>query len=480
MVTNMNKKTITDYFYTIIYQISLVVIPILLMPYKAQVLGPKNIGIYGFVFANYQYLAFISALGINWYGRREIAIIRDDKVKTTKLLYELIILRFIVTIISAIIFYLIIGINSKYSFYYLLLIPNILFSIIDLSWFYQGLENYKKISIINTTSNILVAIAILIFVNDKNDLINYFIVSIIFNILPFIFIALGTRKYLTKINLKELKVFKHLKYCLLIFIPQIFVHIYTVFDKVMIGIFCKVENVGFYDYSEKIVVIALSVVSALSLLIIPKVSRNHSKKNSKKNKEYIEKTITFGIMLGIPLMLGIIATSSNIVNIFFGKDYLKMINLIKILSFSILPIIITSIIGEGYLISTKQEKKFTIIIFIGAVTNILLNYILLKRIDVYGAAIATIITEALVLVIELPIILKLVENKQLIKKLIKYTIFGIIMYLGVYLIGKIGTNIYILIGQIVTGMLLYLITLLITKDEYLYMVINKLKEKTGK
>jgi len=476
----MNKKTITDYLYIILSQLSTIIIPIILMPYKARTLGPENIGIYGFVFANYQYLSFISTLGISWYGRREIASLKGNKEKQTKILYELIILRLIVTIISSIIFYLIIGFNSKYSLYYLFLIPNILFSIFDLTWFYQGIEKFKKISIINTITNILVAIFVFLIIKSPKDLNKYFIVTILFNIFPIVLLTIGTNKYLTKIKLNELKIKRHLKSCLIIFIPQIFINLYTMFDKIMVGIFCKIENVGFYDYSEKIVVLSLSLVSAISLIIIPKISLENKNLNSKQIKNYINKAITFGLVLGIPLTLGIYVTSDNIVKIFFGKNYLKMINLIKILSISILPIIITSIIGEGYLISTKQEKKFTIIIFIGAITNILLNYILLQRIDVFGAAIATIITEILVLIIEIPIILNLIDKKQIISKLIKYLVFGIIMYLGVYLIGKLGTNIYILIGQIVAGMLLYLITLLLTRDEYLYMVLNKLKEKAGR
>lgn len=476
----MNKKTITDYLYIILSQLSTIVIPILLMPYKARTLGPENIGIYGFVFANYQYLAFISTLGISWYGRREIASLKGNKEKQTKILYELILLRLIITVISSIIFYLVIGFNSKYSLYYLFLIPSILFSIFDLTWFYQGIEKFKKISIINTICNILVAIAILVFIKSPKDLNKYFIVTILFNIFPIVLLNIGTHKYLTKIKLNELKIKKHLKSCLLIFIPQIFINLYTMFDKVMVGVFCKIENVGFYDYSEKIVVLSLSLVSAISLIIIPKISLENKKVNKKQIKNYINKAITFGLLAGIPITLGIYGVSNNLVNIFFGKDYLKMINLIKILSISIIPIIITSIIGEGYLISTKQEKKFTIIIFIGAITNILLNYILLQKIDVFGAAIATIITEILVLIIELPIILNLIDKKQIISKLTKYLVYGIIMYIGVYLIGKLGTNIYILIGQIIAGMLLYLTTMFITRDEYLFMVLNKLKEKTGK
>ena len=472
----MNKKTITDYLYIILSQLSTIIIPILLMPYKARTLGPENIGIYGFVFTAYQYLAFISALGISWYGRREIASLKGNIEKQTKLLYELVSLRLIVTIIASIVFYLTIGINSKYTLYYLFLIPNILFSIFDLTWFYQGIEKFKKISIVNTICNIFVAVVILLFIKSPKDLNKYFIITIIFNILPIILLNIGTNKYLTKIKLKELQIKKHLKSCLIIFIPQIFINLYTMFDKIMVGMFCKIENVGFYDYSEKIIVMSLSLVSAISLIIIPKISLENKRVNNKQIKNYINKAITFGLLLGIPLTLGIYGVSNNLVNIFFGKDYIKMINLIKILSISIVPIITTSIIGEGYLISTKQEKKFTIIIFIGAVTNIILNYILLQRIDVFGAAIATIITEILVLVIELPIIFNLIDKKEMFSSLIKYSISGIIMYILVYLIGTIGTNKIVLIGQIVTGMLLYLITLLLTRDEHLYMVLNKLKE----
>ena len=473
----MNKKTIIDYIYILISQFSTIVIPIILMPYKAQTLGPNSLGIYGFVFANYQYLAFISTLGISWYGRREIASLKGNIKKQSNLLYELISLRLIITILTSIVFYLTVGINSKYSLYYLFLIPNILFSVFDLTWFYQGLEKFKKISIINTVNNILVALAVFLLIKSPKDLNKYFIITIIFNIIPIILLTLNINKYVTKINVKELNIKRHIKSCLLIFIPQIFINLYTTFDKVMVGLFCNIKNVGFYDYSEKIVVMSLSLVSAISLIIIPKISQNNNKKDSKEIKKYLNSAITFGLIMGISLTLGLIAISNNLVNVFFGVKYIKMINLIKILSLSIVPIIITSIIGEGYLISTKQEKKFTIIIFIGAITNIILNYFLLKYFNVFGAAIATIITEILVLLIELPIIIKLIDKKEIINNLIKYLLIGLLMHITVYLIGKLGTNIYVLIGQILSGMLLYLSAMFITKEKYLLLIINKLKEK---
>ena len=189
------NKIIKNYIYTALYQLIIVINPIITMPYKARTLGPDNIGIYSYVISVYQYLLLFSAIGINVYGRREIAYVKDDKEKTSKLLYELIILKLILSMLTILIFYLSFGFTSKYIFYYLIFIPDLLFNIFDLTWFYQGLEQFKKISIINVISKTINIFFAFIFIKTENDLLNYFIITIIFDIIPLLVYIITIKKY---------------------------------------------------------------------------------------------------------------------------------------------------------------------------------------------------------------------------------------------------------------------------------------------
>jgi len=461
------NKIMKNYIYTALYQLIIIINPIITMPYKARILGPYNIGIYSYVISVYQYLLLFSAIGINIYGRREIAYVKDDKSKTSKLLYELIILKLILSISTILIFYLTFGLNSIYLIYYLIFIPDLIFNIFDLTWFYQGLEQFKKISIINVISKTINIFFIFIFIKTEKDLINYFIITVIFDIIPILIYVITIKNFIKRVELKTLKIFKHLKICLLLFIPQLLIQIYTVLNKILLGnMITDISEVGYYDYSYRIISIAINIISAMSLVMIPIISKEYKNKKDKQIKKYMNNTIRFILIISIPLTLGLIGISDNLVYIIFGKNYLSMANLIKILSFIIVPIGITTMIGQQYLIPTKQEKKFTIYIFIGTIINVLLNLILIPKFSSIGTSISTLITELAILLIEIPIIKKVI-NKNIIKSILKYTLSSIIMFIIVYLIGLTNQTPLILIIQIIVGITTYMLFLIITKDDFL-------------
>lgn len=104
------KKSITkNYIYNLIYQILLILMPIITTPYLARTLGPSGTGTYSYTISIVTYFILIGSLGISMYGQREIAFVQDDIKKRSKIFYELVILRFITISISMIVFYIING-----------------------------------------------------------------------------------------------------------------------------------------------------------------------------------------------------------------------------------------------------------------------------------------------------------------------------------------------------------------------------------
>lgn len=471
----MNRKTIKNYIYTLVYQIVVAITPILTIPYKSRVFFPESIGIYSYVFSVLSYLLMIGSIGITLYGQREIAYVKNDEEKRSKTLIELIVLKSIILTFVSVFFYLIIGIKSIYKIYYLILIPDLVFNIIDTTWFYQGIEEFKKISIINIITRILNVICIFLFIKNDSDLIKYVLITVIFDIFPFIIMILSLKKYIIKV--KKIEILKHLKPCLILFIPQICIQIYTVCDKIMLGYLQNnIGEVGYYEYTDKIVQIILKLISSLTIVILPTISYAYKNKDNDKIKKYINESTNIIIFLALPLIFGILGISNNFVEVFFGQEYLKISQLLKIIIFSVLPIGLTGII-EQYLISTKQEKKFTIIIFIGMVINVILNLILIKTYKSIGVSIATIITEFIILIIEIPIFKKFINTKETINYFFRYSIYSIIMVIIIEYIGTLNKTWIGLIIQITTGMMLYLFILTITKDKIFNNFISKIKNK---
>lgn len=112
-----------------------------------------------------------------------------------------------------------------------------------------------------------------------------------------------------------------------------------------------------------------------------------------------------------------------------------------------------------------KENKYTILIIIGIIINIALNLLLIPKYEAVGAAIATILGQMVILILEIPIIKQFV-NKSLMKSFTKYLLFSIIMYIVVYGIGLINNSAIILSTQIIVGTLIYMTILFLTKDNF--------------
>lgn len=458
------NKIIKNYLYTVSYNIVLMVLPLITIPYKAKILGPENIGIYSYVFSVFTYLVMMGNIGINYYGRREIAYIKENKDKRSEIFYELLILKTVITILVMVVFFFIFGVRSEYFNFYLIMSIDIFFTILDVTWFLQGVEEFKKISIISIIIKIINVFATFIFIRTPNDLTNYFIITVVCDSLLIVLLFTLIPKYVGRIN--RLNIIKHLKPCLIIFMPQIYYHIYGILDKIMLGNLAEnISQVAFYEYSDKIIKIVLSILSSVITVMAPVLSNEFIKKKSQSLNEYMQKTIRFIFLIGIPLTFGLVAISNNLVSVVLGNSYLEMIPIIKILAVLIILSGITLVVGEQYLISVKKENKYTILIIIGIIINIALNLLLIPKYEAVGAAIATILGQMVILILEIPIIKQFV-NKSLMKSFTKYLLFSIIMYIVVYGIGLINNSAIILTTQIIVGTLIYMTILFLTKDDF--------------
>ena len=117
-------------------------------------------GINAFTNSIVQYFILFSSLGINLYGNRGTAYRRDDKIALTKYFWEVSFLRFI-SVAIAVIAYLVFTFSiDKYRIFYLAQVCVLVGAAFDISWFFQGLENFR----VTVIRNVLVKISSLILI----------------------------------------------------------------------------------------------------------------------------------------------------------------------------------------------------------------------------------------------------------------------------------------------------------------------------
>lgn len=472
MKTSLTK----NYIYNLSFQILKIILPIITTPYISRTLGAENIGIYGYTLSISAYFILFGSLGISLYGQREIAYCQSDKKSCSKIFWEVVIFRLITMMISLTIFGLTFVRNNQYSVYYKILMLEILGNCIDISWFFQGKEEFKKTVFRNLLVKIISVICIFIFIKNQTDLIKYFLIYVWSILIGNISLWLYLPHYLEKVKISELNIFKHIKPTITLFIPQIAVDVYTILDKTMIGyIISDKSEVGYYEQAQKIIKMLLTIITSMGTVMMPRIANKFSNGEKEKVEKYMKKSFNLVFLLAFPLIFGIIVVSKDFVPIFFGKGYEKVIILMQIISTIILLIGLSNVIGTQYLLPTRRQREYTISLICGAVMNLIMNSIFIYKFGAFGASLGTVIAEFTVTTIQMICIKKDFNLYEIFKLSINYLISALIMFICCYLVNFIGLDPLInVILKVIIGGIVYVVVLLIMKDEFFYEILNRL------
>ena len=456
-----------NYLYNAIYQVFIIIVPLLTIPYLSRILGPSGIGINSYTNSIVQYFVLFGSIGVDLYGNRQIAFVRDNQVKMSKVFYEIFILRLLTICLAYCLFIAFLTINGQYHAYYLFQSIAIVAAAFDISWFFMGIENFKVTVLRNFIVKLLALFSIFLFVKSYNDLNIYILIIVLSTLIGNLTFFPSLHRYLVKVNYRELRPIKHLKQSLVMFIPQIAVQIYWVLNKTMLGSLDSVRSSGFFDQSDKIVKLVLAIATATGTVMLPRVANAFAHGDYSKTKEYMYAGFSFVSAISIPMMFGLIAITPKLVPLFFTSQFSDVIPVLMIESIAIIFIAWSNAIGAQYLLPTNQVS-----VIIGAIVNLMLNIPLIIYLGTVGASIATVISEMSVTVYQIFIIHKQLNLHTLFSDLSKYLIAGLVMFLIVLKISLLTPTSWIFILlEITVGIIIYVVLLIFLKAE----IINKLK-----
>ncbi|UQB62625.1 polysaccharide biosynthesis C-terminal domain-containing protein (plasmid) [Lactiplantibacillus plantarum] len=459
-------QIIRNFLYNAIYQLFILIVPLVTTPYLSRVLGPSGVGINSYTNSIIQYFILFGSVGIDLYGNRQIAFVRNDKAKMSKTFYELFILRILTICLAYLVFVIFLIFIGKYRVYYLIQSISIIAAAFDISWFFMGVENFGITVLRNFVVKVITLASIFLFVKSYNNLNIYILIislSILFGNLTF-FPSL--HKYLEQVEFRKLRPLKHLKQSLILFVPQVAVQIYWVLNKTMLGILDSVKSAGFFDQSDKIVKIVLAIVTATGTVMLPHVANAFARGEYHKTKEYLYISFSFVSAISIPMMFGLIAITPKFVPLFFTSQFSNVIPILMIESIVIILIAWSNAIGTQYLLPTNQNKPYTISVMIGAIVNLILNVPLIMYLGTVGASIATVFSETSVIAYQLFAIRHQVSFNKMFFESFKYLISGLVMFLIVFEINRKTPRTWLFIGvEIISGTIIYLLLLLILRAE---------------
>lgn len=454
-----------------------IIAPLITAPYVARVLGVTGTSIANYVYSIVTYFVLFGTVGSTLFGQREIAYYQDDPVKRTSVFKEILVFRIITVAISTVIYFFTVT-TGNYSVVSKLFMIELIATAFDISWFFQGMEDFKKIVIRNFIVKLIGIALIFLLVKSENDVNKYVLCLTLPTLVGNISLWAYLPKYLTKSTFSWKSLVGYIKPLLLLFIPQIAMEVYTVLDKTMLGaLSVNIDSVGYYTYSQHIVKAILQLITSLGVVMLPAMANAVAKKDTEKISSMMKNSFRFVFVLGVPMMFGIAAVANNLVDWFYGEGYEPVGPLIMVISPIILLIGLSTVTGRQYLLPTKKQGMFTVSVSVGAAINFILNFLLIPKYNAIGASIATVIAEFFVSFTQLFFVRKELPLKKYFKENVKYILFGVLMFAGAYSIGLFCKGFLGTILQISIGVVIYAGLLLLSKDAFVFEFVQKIFKK---
>lgn len=449
----------------------------------SRILLSDGIGVVNFLTSIVNYIVLFTSLGIPMYAVKEIAKYRDNIPLRNKIAVEIITLSLVLCILGyAAVWALaefVPRISTDATLFYILSL-SILFTGIGVNWFYQGIEDFKFITIRAVIVRTLMALSLFLFVKDKNDLLIYGAITVGSTVGNNFINFVHLRKYIhfAQIKWKQLHITRHIKPAIHIFAFNLITSIYINLNTVMLGFLQGDKAVGLYTAGYKVAYIILTVVASLGVVMIPRCSNLIETGKFKEFGEVIVKATRLVICMALPAMTGLMLLATPVITIFCGEMFAESIPVLYWTAPIILFIGLSNVIGLQVLYPQNKENIVIWSTLGGAVFNLILNLILIPLLAEVGAAIATFVAELVVLIIQVIFGRKYIPFKLKDIRCGQYLLATVAMSVVVFFIMRSFDDIWVqTAASVLVGGGIYLGYLLYKKDDILFSVINFVLKK---
>lgn len=459
------------------------IFPLITFPYISRTLSVSGIGKYNFSSSVISYFLLIAALGIDRYAVREGTKYRDDRKKISEFISQVFTINIVSTVISYVLLVVcLLAIRKLHDYIICILIFSIqiLFTTLGTEWLYSIFEEYRYITIRSIIFKLISIVLLFVFVRKPSDYLKYAMITVLATVGSNILNFIHAKKYCDIRLTFKFNWQKALIPILVIFATNIAVQIYVNSDTTMLGLMKDDYVVGIYSVSTKIYGMVKTVLAAIMIVTIPRLSLYLGKRMQEEYDKLLFKVINVVILFTLPAMIGLFMLSKDVVLIISGKNFVRSTSSLQILCFGIILSIFSTIFNQCVLIPYKREKYTLYSSIISACVNIGLNFILIPIMAENGAAITTLIAEFLMMAMNYfacrDVTKKIFTNKDTIRNIITVVIgLTVIIIICIY-VQKTFTNIWIqLIFSIALSIIGYSMVLLIFRNPIAKIVVQQIK-----
>ena len=465
----MNQPSIRkNFIFRVLYELLILITPFITIPYVARVLGSDGAGITSYTASVMSFFTMFAALGTPQYGMREIARHRDSPQEASKLFWEIELLTVFTSLICLAGWLILCLVWTEYRVYFLALIPTLLGTMFDISWFFTAHEKVGYTVARNAAFKILGVVLLLTLVKSKNDLTLSIFLSSFTTFLGSISMWSFLPKMLVRTDFRTLTFRRHFHETLIYFIPTIAYSVCTVLDKFLLGTIIRDHSVsGYYGHADKLIKIINSlVITSMFTVMEARISYLFKQNRTDEVRRRIRRAMDFSFLLGMGAVFGIAGVAHVFVPVFWGPGWEPVETLLYMMCPITLIVSISYCLGALYYNPSGNRAQSARYVIVDAVVDLVLNLLLIPRWGAYGAVIATLVAESVTTWLYVRNCRGYLTARDLWDCSWKRLLAGAVMCLLVLAIGRISlpSDILKLVIQILSGAVFYAAALYIMND----------------
>ncbi len=477
----MAQSVKVNYILNLINTGTQMLFPLITFPYVCRVIEADGIGQINFFQSIISYISLFTCLGIPMYAIREIARDRSDVVQMNRTAMEILLLHSMLTLVGYAIVAILcltvpqIQVNIPL---FLILSLTIFFTAIGCEWFYQGIEDFKYITIRGLIIKTVSVVLLFIFVKSKTDLLYYGCYTVFGVLGGNIFNFFRLRKYIHRENIifSELHIKRHVKPVLKVFSFSVVTSIYLQLNTVLLGFLKNALAVGYFAAATKVMQMLLKMSACLGSVMMPRASHLIAENKEAEFNRLIQKSYDFTLAIALPMTIGLIFCAPSLITALCGVKFEHSILPSQIIAPIILMVAISNIFGIQVLFPKGKINIVTLCCGIGAVADLMLNLCLIPLFSYIGTSIAYLGAEVATTVSMYFIGRRYIPIIYFKKSHLTYVLGCIVMAFVLYGISLLQLpTLTILLLQGCCGVLAYFIILCICKDEMLVQILSKIK-----
>ena len=475
------KSLKVNFIMNAILTMSSFIFPLITFPYVSRILMPAGVGKVNFATSVINYFSMIAQLGIPTYGIRACARVRDDREKLTRTAHELLFINIVMSIISYLgLFIALLTVPRLQSerLLYVIVSFTIILTTIGMEWIYKALEQYTYITVRSLIFKFISVVAMLLLIHSKSDYLLYGAISIFAASASNIFNFINVHKYIGLRPVGNYNVRQHLKPVMIFFSMSVATTVYTNLDTVMLGFMKNDAEVGYYTAAVKIKNILVSIVTSLGTVLLPRASYYIQKGEIDQFKFLSKKALNFVCLLATPLVIYFILYAKQGILLLSGKAYGPAVLPMQLIMFTVLFIGMSNITGIQILVPLGYERIVLYSVISGAITDLVINFILIPELASSGAAIGTLVAEAVVLIVQYFLVSKQIPDLFQSIKYYKIVIAIILASAGSFWVSFLNLHIFItLLLSATLFFAIYGVSLILMKETLVKEIVSQLLEK---